>query len=116
MFTEIVSRTAVLISHWSGVGFTHGVLNTDNMSVAGITIDYGPFGFLDEYNSSYIPNHSDDMGRYDYQSQVNIGRWNLEKLSAALKPLVSDAGAEKMKTVMSDYSDIYMKHHTQIFR
>ena len=48
---------------WSAVGFTHGVLNTDNLSLAGVTIDYGPFGFLDEYNTSFIPNHSDDMGR-----------------------------------------------------
>ena len=51
------------LSRWSAVGFTHGVLNTDNLSLAGVTIDYGPFGFLDEYNTSFIPNHSDDMGR-----------------------------------------------------
>ena len=116
MFSEIVSRTAVLVARWSGVGFTHGVLNTDNMSVAGITIDYGPFGFLDEYNSSYIPNHSDDMGRYDYQSQPAIGRWNLEKLAVALKPLVNDDSFNKMKTALSGYSDVYQKQYFSVFR
>lgn len=63
MFSRIVDSTAELIARWTAVGFTHGVLNTDNLSLAGVTIDYGPFGFLDEYNPSFIPNHSDDMGR-----------------------------------------------------
>ena len=71
------------------VGFTHGVLNTDNLSLASITIDYGPFGFLDAYDPNYIPNHSDDSGRYDYESQPSICLWNLGRLATALTPIIS---------------------------
>ena len=71
MFSRVTDSTAELVARWAAVGFTHGVLNTDNLSVAGVTIDYGPFGFLDEYQPGFIPNHSDDMGRYDFQNQVN---------------------------------------------
>ncbi len=73
----------ILILTWV-LGFTHGVLNTDNLSLASLTIDYGPFGFMDGYDPNYIPNHSDDMGRYDYESQPSICYWNLEKLATAL--------------------------------
>ena len=70
-FYQVKLKTYSILKclRWTAIGFTHGVLNTDNMSIAGITIDYGPFGFIDEYNPGFIPNHSDDMGRYDLQSQ-----------------------------------------------
>ena len=89
MSQEVVEKTAELVAHWMTVGFAHGVLNTDNMSIASVTIDYGPFGFLDEYKPGFTPNHSDDDGRYDFQSQPGIGRWNLGKLATALRPLLS---------------------------
>ena len=89
MFADIVDATAQLVAKWMSVGFTHGVLNTDNLSLASITIDYGPFGFMDAFDPNYIPNHSDDGGRYDYESQPNICLWNLGKLAIALTPLLS---------------------------
>ena len=89
MFAHIVDATAHLVAKWMSVGFTHGVLNTDNLSLASITIDYGPFGFLDDYDPNYIPNHSDDSGRYDYESQPGICLWNLGRLAVALTPLLS---------------------------
>ena len=78
-----------MVAKWMSVGFTHGVLNTDNLSLASITIDYGPFGFLDAYDPNYIPNHSDDSGRYDYESQPSICLWNLGRLATALTPVIS---------------------------
>ncbi len=61
------------MAHWQAVGFTHGVMNTDNFSILGLTIDYGPFGFMDGFDRDYIPNHSDDEGRYAYSRQPQIG-------------------------------------------
>ena len=66
------------MASWQSVGFVHGVLNTDNMSVAGLTLDYGPFGFMERYNADLVSNGSDDSGRYDFKSQINICRWNCE--------------------------------------
>ena len=77
-----------MIARWMGVGFAHGVMNTDNMSIKGVTIDYGPFGFLDEYDPHFIPNTSDDTGRYDLQNQPSVGIWNLQRLAAAFSALV----------------------------
>merc|ERR1711879_291307 len=116
LFSRVVESTAELIARWAAVGFTHGVLNTDDLSLAGVTIDYGPFGFLDEYNPGFIPNHSDDMGRYDYQSQVNIGLWNLDKLAVALKPLLSTDKHSQLEVVLRGYGSIYQKHYLELFR
>ena len=63
-FTEVVERTAKMIAQWQSVGFAHGVMNTDNMSILGLTMDYGPYGFLDDYQPGYVCNHSDHQGRY----------------------------------------------------
>ena len=116
MFAEVVDKTALLIAKWMSVGFAHGVLNTDNMSIASVTIDYGPFGFLDEYNPRFVPNHSDDMGRYDFQNQVNIGLWNLDKLATALKPLISDDKHSQLETILKGYGVKYQSYHLEIFR
>ena len=89
LYAEITDDTAKMIAHWMAVGFVHGVMNTDNLSLKSITIDYGPFGFLDEYDPHYIPNTSDDMGRYDLQNQPSIGYWNLEKLAKSLTPILA---------------------------
>lgn len=85
----VVSSTAKLIAHWQSVGFCHGVMNTDNMSILGLTIDYGPFAFLDDYQPKFICNHSDANGRYAFDQQPSIGLWNLNALAQSLSTLVS---------------------------
>ncbi|WP_439519009.1 protein adenylyltransferase SelO [Hydrogenophaga sp.] len=88
---EVVSaRTAELVAQWQAVGFCHGVMNTDNMSILGLTIDYGPFQFLDAFNPGHVCNHSDTGGRYAYNRQPNIAYWNLFALAQALLPLMDD--------------------------
>lgn len=90
-FLEQVSeRTAAMVAQWQAVGFCHGVMNTDNMSILGLTIDYGPFQFLDAFNPDHICNHSDERGRYAYNRQPNIAYWNLFCLGQALLPLIDD--------------------------
>ncbi len=93
---EVARRTAGLIADWQAVGFCHGVMNTDNMSVLGLTIDYGPFGFLDAFDPGHVCNHSDHQGRYAYARQPNVAFWNLHALAQALMPLLADgAGGEE---------------------
>ena len=95
MFEEVCQRTAKMVAKWQLFGFCHGVLNTDNMSILGITIDYGPFGFMEHFDPSHICNHSDkDRGRYRYRAQPEICLWNLLKLAEALDPLVDLAQAK----------------------
>ena len=90
-FEEICRRTAVMIAHWMRVGFVHGVMNTDNMSILGLTIDYGPYGWLEGYDASWTPNTTDAAGRrYCYGNQPQIGMWNLARLAGALLPVVGD--------------------------
>lgn len=88
MFKQICHRTAIMIAAWQAVGFAHGVMNTDNMSILGLTFDYGPFGFLDDYDPHYICNHSDYSGRYAFDQQPSIALWNLSALGYALTPLL----------------------------
>ena len=86
-----VSRlTAEMLAHWQAVGFCHGVMNTDNMSMLGLTIDYGPFQFLDGFNPAHVCNHSDHQGRYAYARQPQVAYWNLHALGQALMPLIDD--------------------------
>ncbi|HVW63868.1 MAG TPA: YdiU family protein [Nitrosospira sp.] len=90
-FEEICRRTAVLLAHWMRVGFVHGVMNTDNMSILGLTIDYGPYGWLEGFDFNWTPNTTDAQGRrYCYGNQPDIALWNLTRLAGALAPLVSD--------------------------
>eukprot|EP01126_Amoeba_proteus_P041228 TRINITY_DN4424_c0_g1_i1.p1 TRINITY_DN4424_c0_g1~~TRINITY_DN4424_c0_g1_i1.p1 ORF type:complete len:257 (-),score=41.96 TRINITY_DN4424_c0_g1_i1:412-1182(-) len=89
-FFEVANRTGVLVAHWQAVGFTHGVLNTDNMNILGITIDYGPFGFLDSFDPEFVPNGSDGEGRYSFKNQPSVCRWNLEKLGVSLSPFLGN--------------------------
>jgi uncharacterized protein YdiU (UPF0061 family) len=104
-FLEQVSeRTAAMVAQWQAVGFCHGVMNTDNMSILGLTIDYGPFQFLDAFDPGHICNHSDEQGRYAYNKQPNVAYWNLFCLGQALLPLIGDqelalAALESYKTV-----------------
>uniref|UniRef100_K9IKY1 Selenoprotein O n=1 Tax=Desmodus rotundus TaxID=9430 RepID=K9IKY1_DESRO len=85
-FREVTRRTARMVAEWQCVGFCHGVLNTDNMSIVGLTIDYGPFGFLDRYDPDHVCNASDNAGRYAYSRQPEVCKWNLQKLAEALQP------------------------------
>jgi uncharacterized protein YdiU (UPF0061 family) len=86
---NLAQRTAQLMADWTAVGFMHGVMNTDNFSVLGLTIDYGPFGFMEAFEPQHICNHSDDRGRYAFDQQPSIGLWNLQRLLLALWPAVS---------------------------
>jgi len=105
-FTDVVLRTARLIALWQSVGFAHGVMNTDNMSILGLTIDYGPFGFLDDYQPDYICNHSDYQGRYSFENQPMIGLWNLNRLAHALSGLMT---TEQLKQALSVYEPELMR-------
>lgn len=95
MFHHIVTRTAEMIAWWQAYGFAHGVMNTDNMSILGETFDYGPFGFLDDYEPGYICNHSDYQGRYAFDQQPRIALWNLSALAHSLSPLIERADLEQ---------------------
>ena len=104
LLQAVSERTAHMVAQWQSVGFCHGVMNTDNMSILGLTIDYGPFQFLDAYVPGHICNHSDTSGRYGFNKQPNIAYWNLYALGQALLPLIGDqelavAALESYKTV-----------------
>ena len=88
-FGEVVARTAELIAQWQAVGFAHGVMNTDNMSILGLTIDYGPYGFMDAYDPNFICNHTDEQGRYSFLNQPMIAHWNLRALALTLSDLIT---------------------------
>lgn len=90
LLERVSERTAAMVAQWQAVGFCHGVMNTDNMSILGLTIDYGPFQFLDAFVPNHICNHSDETGRYAYNRQPNVAYWNLFCLGQALLPLIGD--------------------------
>jgi uncharacterized protein YdiU (UPF0061 family) len=77
-----------MMAQWQAVGFMHGVMNTDNMSILGLTLDYGPFGFMEAFDARHICNHTDSQGRYSYQMQPRIGQWNCFALGQAMLPLI----------------------------
>ncbi len=105
-FTEICRRTGLLIAHWMRVGFVHGVMNTDNMSILGLTIDYGPFGFLDHFDPDFTPNTTDAAHRrYRFTNQPRIAKWNLLKLAEALHPLIPDV--EALRGALGVYTTTY---------
>ncbi|MEZ5453480.1 MAG: YdiU family protein [Thiothrix sp.] len=105
-FLEICRRTAVMMAHWMRVGFVHGVMNTDNMSILGLTIDYGPYGWLEDYDPMWTPNTTDAQGRrYAYGQQPYIGHWNLARLRDALKPVIGDANVLQAGSQL--YADTY---------
>lgn len=88
-FRDVVTRTATMIASWQTVGFAHGVMNTDNMSILGLTMDYGPYGFLDDFKPDFICNHSDYQGRYSFENQPAVGLWNLQRLAQSLSPFIA---------------------------
>lgn len=107
---EVVRRTASLMADWQAIGFVHGVMNTDNMSILGLTIDYGPFAFMDGFNARLVPNHSDSEGRYAWNRQPSIGLWNLYQLANALAALVQNK--KHLKAAL----DTYEEHFSFAFR
>lgn len=106
-FAEVARRTGVLMAHWMRVGFVHGVMNTDNMSVLGLTIDYGPFGFLDDTDPHWTPNTTDLPGRrYRYAAQPQVAHWNLSALASALAPLF-DGDPAPLQAGMNAYVEAF---------
>lgn len=119
LLETVIAKTAKLIAQWQTVGFAHGVMNTDNMSVLGLTIDYGPFGFLDTYNPGFICNHSDHYGRYAFDRQSDIGLFNLSCFAQALLPLLSEnpeEAAEKAKGLLGQYTKLFEHHFFELAR
>ncbi|XP_033823974.1 selenoprotein O1 isoform X1 [Periophthalmus magnuspinnatus] len=112
-FREVVHRTARLVAQWQCVGFCHGVLNTDNMSILGLTLDYGPYGFMDRFDPDFICNASDNSGRYSYQAQPAVCRWNIVKLAEALAP---DLPPERAKGIIDEYMDVYNRFYLENMR
>lgn len=115
----VVDRTAALIAQWQSVGFCHGVMNTDNMSILGITLDYGPYGFLDGFDAHHVCNHSDEGGRYAYDRQPVIGHWNCARLIQSCIPLLSEhpeRAAEIGQSIVDRYPDAYGSAMTRLWR
>lgn len=108
---SVVKSTATMIAKWQAFGFCHGVLNTDNMSIHGITFDYGPFGFLDQYNPNHICNHSDHQGRYSFANQPIIGMWNLHAFAITLSSLIS---MEEQKEILEKYEQIFLDEYHKL--
>eukprot|EP01130_Rhizamoeba_saxonica_P016144 TRINITY_DN7400_c0_g2_i1.p1 TRINITY_DN7400_c0_g2~~TRINITY_DN7400_c0_g2_i1.p1 ORF type:complete len:612 (-),score=130.97 TRINITY_DN7400_c0_g2_i1:159-1958(-) len=107
-FEKVVDLTAKMVADWQCVGFAHGVMNTDNLSILGITIDYGPFGFLDAYNPEFICNGSDHGGRYAFGEQPSICQWNLKKLSEAISHALPKERSENLwKNTFSELFETY---------
>jgi len=114
-FAEVASRTLAMIIHWQRVGFVHGVMNTDNMSILGLTIDYGPYGWLENFDFGWTPNTTDRQNkRYRFGNQPNIGLWNLLQLANALYTLVEEP--EPFETILNDYKINFDKQSLKMMR
>ena len=104
----VIERTARLLAQWQAVGFAHGVMNTDNMSILGLTLDYGPYGFMEAYHPGFVCNHSDHQGRYAFDQQPQIGLFNLSCLAQALLPLLE---IEAAKAALESYQTHFTRHY-----
>ncbi|HEH9401025.1 TPA: YdiU family protein [Aeromonas sobria] len=113
LFAEVVRRTARLIAKWQAAGFCHGVMNTDNMSLLGLTLDYGPYGFIDAYEPDFVCNHSDPAGRYALDQQPAVGYWNLKKLAQALAGHVD---GDALAAALAQYEQQLMLHYSELMR
>ena len=110
---QTVINTAEMIAQWQAAGFAHGVMNTDNMSILGDTFDYGPFGFLDDFNPAFICNHSDHQGRYAFNKQPSIGLWNLNALAHALSSLLN---IDQIKQALAQYEPYLVKRFNALMQ
>ncbi len=107
-FAQVCERTAVTIAHWMRVGFVHGVMNTDNLSILGLTIDYGPYGWIDNYDQDWTPNTTDAQGRrYRFGWQAKVAHWNLTRLAQALSPLFGSV--EPLQAGLDHYAQAYAR-------
>ena len=113
-FNKVCRRTAELMAHWLRVGFVHGVMNTDNLSLLGLTIDYGPYGWLDNFDPNFTPNTTDRGGRYAYAQQAKVAGWNLACLANALMPLVDDQQA--LEDALDNYADHFEATYLAMLR
>lgn len=112
-FRTVVERNAELIAKWQAYGFCHGVMNSDNMSILGITFDFGPYAFLDDFDARHICNHSDDSGRYSFSNQVPIAQWNLAALAQALTPFVA---IEQLREALELFMPLYQANYLDLMR
>ena len=111
---QIAEDTARMISHWMRVGFVHGVMNTDNMSIHGLTIDYGPYGWIEDYNPNWTPNTTDARtGRYRFGQQAQIGAWNIARLLESISPLVDEP--ERLYECLEAYYTIYEQENNSMW-
>lgn len=110
---EVVTRTAKMVASWQSVGFVHGVMNTDNMSILGLTIDYGPYAFLDTYEPKHIFNHSDSEGRYTYANQPHIAWWNLYRLAESLT-VIDEVNEELLQPILDSFASHYNREYQNI--
>ncbi len=113
MLAEVIDRTARMIALWQSVGFCHGVMNTDNMSILGLTLDYGPFGFMEDFNSQHICNLSDREGRYAYARQPHVGMENLERLLVCFTDHVP---RERLIALLETFPERYREHYLFVMR
>ena len=114
-FREVTDSTLEMIVHWQRVGFVHGVMNTDNMSILGLTIDYGPYGWLEGYDFDWTPNTTDKQNkRYRFGNQPNIGLWNLLQLANALYPLIDDAPA--LEEILNGYNQDFHQEYLKMMK
>lgn len=112
-YKEVIDRTAALMVEWLRVGFVHGVMNTDNMSILGLTIDYGPYSFVDAYDPDFTPNTTDLPGRrYAFGRQAAVAKWNLSCLGGALAPLLPDT--KGLGSVLETYDDVFWNRYYQM--
>lgn len=117
-FLSIIKKQAQLVAQWMGVGFIHGVMNTDNMSLSGETIDYGPCAFMDQFNPTQKFSYIDRNGRYAYSNQPGIAQWNLTRLAEALLPLFGDDQDEAVKLATAElekFPNLFKEAHLEIF-
>lgn len=113
LFRSAVERSAEMIAYWQAYGFCHGVMNTDNLSILGLTFDFGPYAFLDDFDAHFICNHSDDSGRYSFENQVPIAHWNLSALAQALTPFVA---VETLRESLGLFLPLYQAHWLDLMR
>jgi hypothetical protein len=112
-FGAVVKSTAELIAQWQAVGFAHGVMNTDNMSILGLTMDYGPYGFMDAYDPTFVCNHSDEQGRYSFINQPMIAHWNLRALALALSDLIP---SEQLLEKLTSFEEHFARKYRELMR
>ena len=107
LLRAVTRRTALLMADWQAVGFCHGVMNTDNMSILGLTLDYGPYGFMDGFRLGHVCNHSDSEGRYSWNRQPSVALWNLYRLGGSLHALVQDV--EGLRAVLDEFEAVFTR-------